>query len=97
MRHIKPYNFCMKLFFLKCIFFEILRGFHTFGKPCITTKPLCENMMVHLTDFISSFIVFSIRKAYIKNHSYFVISSNYFRELFIEKKSERTRVFTTEG
>jgi len=35
MRHIKPYNFCMKHFFFKCVFFEILRGFHTVGKPCV--------------------------------------------------------------
>jgi len=40
MRQIKPYNFCMKPFFLKWVFFEILRGFHTFGKPCIDVVAL---------------------------------------------------------
>jgi len=48
MRHIKPYNFCMKHFFFKCVFFEILRGFHTFGKPCI------RNCSIYFVAFLRS-------------------------------------------
>jgi len=52
MRHIKSYNFGMKHFFFKCVFFEILRGFHTFGKLCIPilytisfAKPFAESLV----------------------------------------------------
>ena len=31
----KPYNFCLKHFFLKCIVYEIFDRFHTFETPCI--------------------------------------------------------------
>lgn len=61
----------------------------------ITTKPLCENMMVHLTDFISSFIVFNIRKAHVKNRSSIL---RHLEELFSgviyrEKERENARIY----
>jgi len=39
----KPYNLCLKHFFLKCMVYEIFDRFQTFGTPCIYSRRLRGN------------------------------------------------------